>query len=85
MITYTVQRDGTAWKIAQGTLVYTGYKSEESATKAAIAVATKLGLNGEATFVELAKPDGTSERVFASDPEPPTLDSMLRSAGYVAA
>jgi hypothetical protein len=84
MITYTVQPDGTAWKIAQGTLTYSGYRSEASAIKAAIAVATKVGLTGEATFVELARPDGIPERIFASDPEPPTLDSMLRSAGYVA-
>ena len=80
MITYTVQPRGDCWDITQGTLIYPGYRSEAAATKAAIAVATKLGLSGEATFVWLQAADGSSRRVFASDPEPPTLDSMMQSA-----
>jgi hypothetical protein len=85
MITYTVQADGTAWKIVQGSLTYPGYRSEASATKAAISVASKVGHTGEATFVEVAKADGSLERIFASDPEPPTLDSMMRMAGHIGA
>ncbi|MBP0495703.1 hypothetical protein [Roseomonas indoligenes] len=79
MISYTVQPRGDRWDIAQGTLIYPGYRSEASATKAAIAVASKLGLSGEETFVWLQAADGSSKRVFASDPEPPTLDSMMQS------
>ncbi|MFC7739548.1 hypothetical protein ACFQX4_28345 [Roseomonas sp. GCM10028921] len=80
MITYTIQPRGDCWDIAQGTLIYPGYRSEASAIKAAIAVASKLGLSGEATFVWLQSSDGSSKRVFASDPEPPTFDSMVESA-----
>ncbi|MBB5692727.1 hypothetical protein [Muricoccus pecuniae] len=85
MITYTVQQDGTTWKIVQGTSAYLGYRSEASATRAAIAVASKLGLNGEATFVDLAMLDGTSKRLFASDPELPTIDSMMDAAQGLSA
>ncbi|WP_043837119.1 hypothetical protein [Muricoccus aerilatus] len=80
MISYTVRQDGGAWKIVQGVLSYTGYKSEASASKAAIAVASKLGLNGEATSVMIEGPDGSSRSIFQSDPEPPTIDSMMLSA-----
>lgn len=79
MITYTVQPRGDCWDIAQGTLVYPGYRSEGAAVRAAIAVASKLGRNGEETFVCLQAPDGSSRRVFASDPEPPTLDSLMQN------
>jgi hypothetical protein len=85
MITYMVQLDGIAWNMIRGTLTYSSYRSGASAPKAAIAVATKVGLTGEVTFVELAKPDGNSERIVASDPERPPLGSRLRAAGYVAA
>jgi hypothetical protein len=80
MITYTVQPHGNRWNIAQGTLLYPGYRSEGAAIKAAIAVASKLGRSGEETFVLLQAPDGSSKCVFASDPEPPTIDSMMQGA-----
>lgn len=80
MISYTVRQDGGTWKIVQGVLSYTGYKSEASASKAAVAVASKLGLNGEATSVMVEGPDGSSRSIFQSDPEPPTIDSMMLAA-----
>lgn len=78
MITYTVQPCGNRWDIAQGALIYPGYRSEGAAISAAIAVASKLGRNGEETFVCVQAPDGSSRCVFASDPEPPTIDSMMQ-------
>lgn len=78
-MTYTVVRSGDEWAIHHGQDEYTGYKSEAGATKAAIAVASKLGRNGHETFVVVQGPDGTTKPVFASDPEPPTVDSMMNA------
>ncbi|WP_159351436.1 hypothetical protein [Roseomonas harenae] len=74
---YTVHQAGSEWTISEGGKAYGGYKSEAGAIKAAVAVASKLGLNGNETFVVLQKADGTSKPIFASDPEPPTIDSMM--------
>ena len=74
---YTVLPNDAGWMIIQGENQYTGYKSQEGAIKAAITVATKLGLSGHDTFVVLQSPDGSTKQVFASDPAPPTIDSMM--------
>ena len=79
-MTYTVVQSGDEWAIHYGQDAYTGYKSEAGATKAAIAVASKLGRNGHETFVVIQAADGTTRSVFASDPEPPTVDSMMNAA-----
>ena len=67
MINYTVQQDGASWRILQGALSYPGYRSEASASKAAIAVASKRGLNGEETSVTVQGPDGDARSIFTSD------------------
>lgn len=69
MITYTVQQDGGSWQIRQGALSYPGYRSEASASKAAIAVAQKRGLSGEESSVTVQGPDGEVRSIFTSDAE----------------
>ncbi|MBP0493390.1 hypothetical protein [Roseomonas indoligenes] len=76
-LTYTVVQVGSEWVIRLNDAEYTGYRSQESAVTAAKAVAAKLGLNGSDTFVEVRGTDGSTKTVFASDPEPPTIDSMM--------
>ena len=74
---YTVTPVDDGWAIVQEANHYTGYKSEAAAIKSAIAVASKLGLSGHDTFVLLQSPEGSLKQVFASDPAPPTIDSMM--------
>ena len=74
---YTVVLANDGWTINQDTNQYTGYTSQTAAIKAAIAVATKLGLRGHDTFVMLQSSEGSLKQVFASDPAPPTIDSMM--------
>jgi len=74
---YTVVPADDGWAIICDSIQYGGYKSQAGAIKAAIAVATKLGLGGHDTFVMLQGPDGSLEQVFASDPTLPTIDSMM--------
>ncbi|TPG52501.1 hypothetical protein EAH89_18240 [Roseomonas nepalensis] len=74
---YTVTPADDGWAIVQEANRYTGYKTDATAIKSAIAVASKLGLSGHETFVMLQSPDGSLKQVFASDPAPPTIDSMM--------
>lgn len=76
VMTYTVARSGDAWVIREGGNEYQGYKSQRSALAAATSIATKLGSNGHDTFVILQGTDGVSRTMFASDPLPPTIESM---------
>lgn len=74
---YTVVAVDAGWTIIQDSNHYAGYRSQAGAIKAAIAVALKLGLGGHDTFVMLQDPNGRLQQVFASDPAPPTIDSMM--------
>lgn len=74
---YTVVAADAEWAIIQNSKYYAGYKSQAGAIEAAIAVASKLGLSGHDTAVMLQNPNGLLQQVFASDPAPPTIESMM--------
>lgn len=68
MLTYRVTTDGSGWMIQCGSAQYTGYRSELSARKAAVAVAKRVALGGQDVEVLVAAPDRRPKTIWPLDP-----------------